>query len=78
MTKVTLDLKLGVLDIESMKREYGASGCGEKDDSTEVAKGIEELKGAFKEVYDARCGKPFDFESMAGLMDGFNSLCTGY
>ena len=68
--KVILDLGSGELEMEG--------GDGFSSLHPEVVKRVEDLKGSFREVVQTREGVGFDAASVAGLMDGFSGLCTGY
>lgn len=68
--KVILDLGSGGLEMEG--------GDGFSSAHPEVVRRVDELKGSFRELVKAREGVGFDVGSVAGLMDGFSGMCTGY
>ncbi|KAK4496995.1 hypothetical protein PRZ48_011444 [Zasmidium cellare] len=76
--RVVLDLKAGQLEMESLEGDYGSSDYGDQEAGVEMKKNVEELKGAFRAMVEARGEKRFDERCLLELMVGFHGLCTGY
>jgi len=68
--KVVLDLKEGTIDFEG--------DAAEAQRHPHIARSIERLKEAYKEMVQARNGGRFEVASVSSLMDGFHGMCVAY
>lgn len=79
--RAVFNLRSGTMDVGATQGAYAAEakpGLQHEREHEEILNTIEELKGAFQSAVKARGGMPFDVQSAAELMEGFNMLCTGY